>query len=549
MSKNNQYYEGNANLKNKNVSINFTEEQVQEYIKCANNPIYFIEKYIKIVNMDEGLVSFKMYPFQKEIVKTIHNNRFVICKIPRQSGKSTTLVGYLLHYCIFNENMSVAMLANKESVAKLQLERFKTAYEHLPTWLQQGVIEWNKLSVRFENGSKLTVAATSSSAIRGGSFNTVVLDEFAYINNNIAQDFFSSVFPTISSGKQSKMVIISTPKGMNHFYKIWIDAVNKKNEYIPIECHWYDVPGRDAKFKKTMIAQTSQSQWNVEFECNFIGSDNTLINPSILSNLSFATPMHSSIEGLDIYEPPKEDHIYTICVDTGKGSGDDYHAFVILDCTTCPYKVVAKFRNNTISHQLYPTYIGKLGIQYNEAYILMELNDLGMAAAEILQKEIEYPNIITTSLNNRKGQSADGGFSPGKAQLGVRVGHVVKRTGCMVLKDLIENEKIILNDFNIINELSTYISKSQSWEATEGYNDDLVSCLVIFGWLSTQVYFKDYTNTDSRKKMFENQIKKIEEDILPFGFINDGFNDPFDEENVFDESQTKKSPKKELEDW
>lgn len=518
-------YLGNPLLKSTNVAVKYTAEQLQEYVKCAEDPVYFIQNYIKIVSLDHGLVPFSLYPFQQRIVDTIHKNRFTICKIPRQSGKSITVTSYLLHYCIFNPNVRVAILANKGTTAKELLDRFKTSYENLPRWLQQGIVEWNKFSVQLENGSKIIAAATSSSAVRGGSYNIIVLDEYAYVPNGVAEEFFSSVYPTISSGKNTKAILISTPKGLNHFYKTWTNAVHGKNGYVPIEAHWYDVPGRDNNFKKQTIANTSESQWRTEYECDFVGSENTLLAPSKLANLVFGTPVTSTPDGLDIYEPPKKDGIYVMCVDTSRGDEQDYHAFSVIDCTASPYRQVAKFKNNTMSYQVFPHVIKKTGDMYNEALVLFELNDLGQAVAELLHEELEYGNVLSVTNRGKRGQKADGGFGSGKVQMGVRTSYQIKKIGCSNLKDMVENDKLIIQDFDTISEFSTYVAKGAGYEANEGYNDDLVSTLVLFGWVTTQSYFKDYTNTDIRKKIYEEQIRKIEEQVMPFGFFNEEMDD------------------------
>ena len=223
-------YLGNPNLKGPGVKIEFTKEQVEEYVKCANDPIYFIKHYIKIVTLDKGLVPFELYDYQEDIVSKIHNNRYVIAKLPRQSGKSTTVIAYILHYILFNQNMSVAILANKQTTAREMLSRLKLAYEYLPTWLQQGILEWNKGSIQLENGSKILASSTSASAVRGGSYNMLFLDEFAFVPGNIAEEFFSSVFPTITSGVSTKVLLISTPNGLNMFYKLWKGATKKEGD-------------------------------------------------------------------------------------------------------------------------------------------------------------------------------------------------------------------------------------------------------------------------------------------------------------------------------
>ena len=280
-------YLGNPLLKKANVNIQFTPDQVKEFIKCKEDPVYFANNYIKIVSVDEGLVPFNIYPFQEKLIKNFHNHRFNICKMPRQSGKSTTVVSYLLHYVVFNDNVNVGILANKASTAKDLLGRLQKSYENLPKWMQQGVQVWNKASLELENGSKIIAASTSASAVRGMSFNIIFLDEFAFIPNHIAEDFFSSVYPTISSGKTTKVIIVSTPKGMNHFYRLWHDSERGRNEYIPTEVHWTEVPGRDAAWKAQTISNTSEQQFQQEFECDFLGSSDTLISSAKLKSLVF----------------------------------------------------------------------------------------------------------------------------------------------------------------------------------------------------------------------------------------------------------------------
>ena len=319
-------YLGNPNLKKGHTKSRFTKKQVEEVITCLDDPKYFIKKYLKIVTIDKGLVPFDMYSFQEKMVDTFHENRFTICKLPRQSGKSTIIVSYLLHYVLFNENVNVAILANKSSTARDLLGRLQLAYEHLPKWMQQGVLNWNKGSIELENGSKIVAASTSSSAVRGSTFNIIFLDEFAYVPNNIAEEFFSSVYPTVSSGKSSKVMIVSTPHGMNMFYKMWVDAENKRNDYVPIEVHWSEVPGRDEKWKEETIRNTSEGQFQTEFECEFLGSVDTLISASKLKTMAVQEPKRSG--GLDVYDMPEKDHIYTMCVDVSRGLSNDYSAFV-----------------------------------------------------------------------------------------------------------------------------------------------------------------------------------------------------------------------------
>jgi len=525
-------YLGNPNLFKANTKIEYTEEQIKEIAKCMDDPTYFIKNYVKIVNIDEGLVPFNMYKFQERMVDTFHNNRFSICKLPRQSGKSTTIIAYLLHQVVFNDNINVAILANKSSTARDLLGRLQLAYENLPKWLQQGVLNWNKGSLELENGSKIMAAATSSSAIRGGSYNIIFLDEFAFIPANISEQFFSSVYPTISSGKKSKVMIVSTPHGMNMFYKLWNDAENKRNDYVPIEVHWSEVPGRDDKWKEETIRNTSEAQFATEFECEFVGSIDTLINPSKIRILSHNNPIVSNA-GLDMYERPEKGKDYVMTVDVARGTVKDYSAFVVFDVSKMPYKIVAKFRDNEIKPLLFPHTIDKVARQYNNAYICVEVNDIGHQVADALQFELEYPNLMMCMMKGRAGQILGGGFSKRGAQLGVRMTKQVKRIGCQNLKTLVEGDKLFVPDFHIIQEFSTFIRKGTSWQAEEGSNDDLTMCCVIFAWLSNQRYFKELTDQDVRARMYEEQKNAIEQDMAPFGFLDDGVN----EENSFVDEQ------------
>jgi len=527
----NQYL-GNPNLKKAFVSQEFTKENILEFQKCMNDPQYFIEKYIKIVSLDKGLIPFDMYPFQKEMVGTFHNNRFSICKLPRQSGKTTTIISYILHYVLFNESVNVAILANKAATARDILSRLQLAYENLPKWLQQGIMSWNKGSLELENGSRIVASSTSSSAVRGGSYNLIFLDEFAFVPTNIAEEFFSSVYPTISSGKTTKVIIVSTPNGMNLFYKLWTDAETKKNTYVPIEVHWSEVPGRDEKWKKETISNTSETQFAKEFECEFLGSINTLIHPSKIKVIPSKKPLTSNA-GLDIYEKPDKESTYVLVADVARGIQGDSSAFIVIDVSKIPYRLVGKYKNNEIKPLLFPNIIKKVATAYNNAFVMVEVNDIGDQVANALQFDLEYENLIMSTMRGRAGQIVGGGFSGGRAQLGVRTTKAVKKLGCSNLKTLIESDKIILEDFDIISEMSTFVQHGQSFQAEEGHHDDLMMCCVLFAWLTGQTYFKELTNSDIRARLFEESQSQIEQDMAPFGFVVDGINDP--EEETVDE--------------
>lgn len=518
MKKSSDTYLGNRNLKKSDVAIPWTQDMVQEYVRCARDPVYFIETYIKIVHVDRGLIPFLPYDYQKEIISLADKERFVICKMPRQVGKTTTVVGIILHRVIFNEHYSVAILAHKEAQAIEILSRIQLAYEHLPKWLQQGIIEWNKSSVELENGSSILASSTASSAIRGTSQNLVYLDEFAFVPNNIQESFFSSVYPTISSGETSKVLITSTPNGLNMFYKVWTDSEQGRNDYKRVDVHWSDVPGRDEAWKLETIRNTSEEQFRQEFECEFLGSSSTLISGTKLKQLTYQNPIkHDS--HLKIYAEPEEGKLYTVVVDTARGKEGDYSAFKIFDHTEFPYKDVATYRNNLIDPVVYPNIIHQLAKLYNNAYILVETNDVGQQVADILQHDLEYENMLFTVNKGIEGIKISSGYG-GAAHAGVRTTKPVKKIGCSNFKSLIENDKLIISDHDTLQEMFRFVAKGTSYEAEEG-NDDCVMCCVLFSWLTDQSFFKELSNTDFRKNLFIDNEKRLEEELTPFGVVYD----------------------------
>jgi len=515
-------YLNNPLLKKAYVPIEYTQEQIEEVIKCSKDINYFIKTYTKIINLDRGLITFDMYPFQEQMASMIVDNRFSIIKTCRQAGKTTTSAAVILWHIIFNESYTVAILANKLSTAREILSRVQRGYENLPKWLQQGVVTWNKTNIELENGSQIIAASTASSAIRGFSINFLYLDEFAFVPRNIQDDFFTSVYPTIISGTNTKVVITSTPNGFDLFYKIWINSVEGRNEYANFSVSWWDVPGRDDEWREKTIANTSEDQFRQEFEAEFLGSANTLISPNVLRSLTFTTPISSHYEGsLTVYKEPEKGGVYFCVVDTSRGVGMDASAFVVIDVSSVPYEVVACYKNNIIDPLVYPDVIHNVVKNYNEAYTLVEINDNGQQIADILHHDYEYEHIIFTSVKGRAGQVIGGGFSS-SVQRGVRTTKQVKRIGCSNAKTMIEKEKIKLHDFNLINELSTFIQKGTSYEADIGSHDDLIMCVVLFAWATNQPFFKDLTDTDFRKKLMEDRERLISDDVLPFGFIDDG---------------------------
>ena len=513
-------YLGNDRIKRVGIELSYTEEQVAEIIKCTEDPVHFIKNYVKIVNVDRGLVPFDMWPFQEEMVKTFHENRFCIAKMPRQVGKTTTTVGYMLWSVLFNPDYTVGILANKGSLAREILDRLTKAYEYLPLWLQQGVVVWNKGNIELENGSKIFAYATSADGVRGGSYNLIFLDEFAFVPHNMAQDFFQSTYPVISSGQTTKVIIVSTPNGLNQFYKMWTDSIEGRSTYKPLEVHWSQVPGRDEAWKNETIRNTSEEQFRVEFETEFIGSSATLISGTKLRSLAFHNPL-SSDEGLDIYEQPIPGRLYICTVDCAEGVEADYSTINVVDVTQTPYRQVAKYRNNKLPLLFFPTIIYSVAKKYNEAYALIETNNIGQQVVDILHYDLEYENIYKLEHHHIKGQSISGGFRR-STSFGIKTTKSVKKIGCANLKTLIENDKLIINDFDTIAEMNTFSRVRDSYSAEEGNNDDLVMGLVLFAWLTAQTFFKDSTSIDVRKLMLAEQNMLVDEDLAPVGIIDDG---------------------------
>jgi hypothetical protein len=512
-------YLGNSRLKKAGVELSYTEEQLLEISRCIDDPVYFIKNYVKIVNVDRGLIPFEMWPFQEEMIKTFHDNRFSIAKMPRQVGKTTTSAGYMLWCVLFQENFSIAILANKGNLAQDILSRIQYSYEYLPIWLQQGIVVWNKRSLELENGSKIAAYATSASGVRGGTYNLIFLDEFAFVPQNMANDFFTSTYPVISSGKTTKVIIVSTPYGLNHFYKMWIDAVEGRSTYKTLEVHWSMVPGRDDAWKEETIRNTSEEQFRQEFETEFIGSSATLIPAVKLRALAFRNS-RKSLDDLDVYTDPIENGIYVITVDCAEGVGQDSSAFSVFDVSEIPYRQVAKYKNNTIAPLLYPTIIYNVARKYNDAYVLVETNNIGQQVVDILHYDLEYENIFTLEHHNIKGQHISAGFKR-SVSFGLKTTKSVKKIGCANLKTLIETDKLLIEDFDTISELNTFVRIKDSYGAEEGNHDDMVMTLVFFSWLTAQSYFKEITNNDVRERLAKERIAYMEEDMSPIGFLDE----------------------------
>ena len=532
MNNNNNGYNGNSSLKRIGIDFSYSEEQVLEIAKCVKDPIYFIDNYCYIVTLDHGIQPFKLYDCQKKKIKLIHDNRKVILMEGRQQGKTTSAAAYILWYTLFQDNKSVAVLANKSATAREIMSRYQLMFEYLPPWMQQGIKTWNKGDIELENGSIVFTSATTAAGIRGKSVNLLYIDEAAIIPNTVADAFFTAVYPVISAGQTTKILITSTPLGYNHFWKFWNDAINKNNDFVPMYIPYWEIPGRDEKWALEQKRQLGDLKYNQEVLCKFLGSSLTLINSDTIEYMTTCPTVYSK-DGLDLYEYPingqrDEDeklvtkpHTYVIVADTAKGVGGDYSAFVIVDITEVPYKLVGKFRDNKIAPMLYPTVIHKIAKDYNNAYVLIEVNS-SEQVAHIMHNELEYDNIIFVNRDTKKGQVVSGGFGGGKTQLGVQTDKRVKRIGCFTFKALVEEKKLLIMDADTISEISTFIQVRDSYAADDGYHDDLVMPLVLFSWLTTNSYFKELNKVNIREAMYQERIKQIEEDVIPFGFIENG---------------------------
>lgn len=537
------FYNANPNLKAAGVTISFTPEQVQEYIKCSQDPIYFIKTYIKIISLDKGLIHFSLYDYQVKFITALHENRRILGMFPRQHGKTTTVAAYLCWYLLFNEAKTVAILANKAAAAREIMSRLQLMVENLPKFLQQGVIEWNKGSIEFENNSKAFTAATSSSGIRGKSVNFLYIDEAAIIPNTVADEFFTATYPTISAGTTTKIALTSTPLGLNHFWKFWTEAEQGINGFVPVRVEYWEHPDHDEKWANEQRQLLGDLKYRQEVLMDFLGSAATLISSDAIQRMALKKPMYSN-DGFNLYEMPEKGVVgenkewikkpgsYVIVVDTASGVGGDSSAFSIIRVDSVPYKLVATYANNKISPLLYPNVIHKWARQYNEAWVLIELNK-SEQVPYILHNELEYENIIYVS-RTPKGQFVTGGFGGGTTQYGVVTDKKTKRIGCSMLKTLVEEGKLEICDQTAISEISTFIETKGSYAADDGYHDDVVMTLVIFGWLTSQSYFKELTDVDIRTNIYNLRMEAIEQETVPVGFFNDGNNEVVNGEQWID---------------
>ena len=523
MFENLRFYKANNNLKAAGVQVPFTEDNIAEYIKCAKDPIYFIETYAKIVSLDDGVIPFKLFEFQKDLIRAMHENRNTIGLLPRQFGKSTTVAGYFAWYVLFNDNKTAVILANKQAIAVEIFSRVQFIIENIPQWLQQGVVEWNKKSFELENGSKVVAAASSPSAVRGMSVNVLLCDEFAHLGPNLADDFIASVFPTLSSSESSKLIIISTPNGLNHYHKLWVEAENGNNDFTPVKVNWYEHPKRTQEWAEAQRKKLGDVRYRQEVEVEFQGSSYTLIDGSKLAGLPIETPVFQN-DNLEIFEAPDKNKNYVITVDVSRGRHRDFSAFSIIDVSQMPYRIIGTYKDNTISTLEYPHLIYNTARQYNNAFILIEINDLGEEVSNIIWNEYEYENMYFT-LGDK--------LTQGRGYPGVRTTTKVKGLGCSVLKELIEKDQLLIRSHKIIEELGIFVLNKKSYASEDpAINDDLCTTLWLFAWLTKQDIFQEVTNINLRGTLIEQKQDYINKQLTPFGFFNDGRSEEEDNSKI-----------------
>ena len=510
MSESKESYLGNPRVKRDGVIQEYQEHELSEYIRCSNDPVYFAKNYIKVIHVDRGLVPFDLYPYQEKMFKHFRENRFSVVLACRQSGKSISSIAYILWYILFHSEKTVAILANKGATAREMLARMTLMLENIPFFLQPGCKALNKGSIEFSNNSKVIAAATSASSIRGFSANIIMLDEFAFVEK--AAEFYTSTYPVISSGENTQVIITSTANGVgNQFYKIWESAVQGISEFKPFRVDWWDVPGRDEKWKALTVSNTSELQFQVEFGNTFHGTGDTLISADSLLNLKAKPPIHLMEWNTKIYEEAKSSHEYVMMVDVGRGIGQDYSTFNIIDISVKPFKQVATFRNNTISPLLFPNIIYKMATLYNQCLVVVESNDHGVVVCNGLHYDLEYENLFFESAVKSD-------------KLGVNMTRKVKRIGCSTFKELLENNKLEIVDEDTIHEITCFEARGNSFEASSGNHDDLVMNFIMFGYFAGTNYFNELTNISLKDLLYQKRIQEIEDDIVPFGFIDNGSN-------------------------
>ncbi len=501
------FYLNNQCVKRSGVRQVFTTAEADEYLRCMDNPAYFVKNYVKIISLDKGLIPFELYPYQEKMFEHFEKNRFSIVLAPRQSGKSISCVGYILWYSLFKPDKTIAILANKGATAREMLSRITLALENIPFFLQPGCKALNKGSIEFDGNTKIFAAATTGSSIRGRSCSLLYLDEFAFVENSA--EFYTSTYPVVTSGTSTKVIITSTPRGIgNMFHSIWENATQGVNEYKPFRVYWNDVPGRDDAWKQQTIANTSELQWRQEFEGAFIGTGSTLINAETLLGLKAAVPIYTQ-NNARIYARPISDHNYVLIADVAKGRGQDFSTFSIIDISVQPFAQVATFRDNAISPLLFPNIIYKYAKTYNSAYVIVESNDSGSVVCNGLYYDLEYENMFVES-------------AVSAGAIGITTTKKNKRIGCSNLKDLLEEGKLVITDADTIMELSTFEESGSSYEASESNHDDCVMPLVLFSWFICTDIFGHMSSVNLKGMLYSDRMKSIEDELVPVGSLGNG---------------------------
>lgn len=516
-------YNGNPLIKDDGVVQEYTEQELNEYIRCSQDPAYFCKTYLKIIHVDHGLVPFELYPYQDEMFKQFKDNRFNIVLAARQAGKSVGVCGWLCWRALFHSEKTLAILANKGATAREMLGRITLMLENVPFFLQPGCRAVNKASIEFSNNTKIVAAATSGSSIRGLSVSDLYIDEMGFIER--CEEFFTSTYPVIASGKDTRVIITSTPNGIgNLFYRMWENAATGVSDFHPIKITWRDVPGRDDEWKRQTIANTSELQFAQEHEVEFHGSSETLVDANTLLGLK-AHEVELLVSNVKVYREPEPGHEYVMTVDVSKGRGADYSTFTIFDVSGETFRQVATFRDSMLSPMIYPDLIYKFAIRYNEAIVIVENNDVGVVVCNGLYYDLEYENVFVESYVKKGG-------------VGVTMTKLVKRVGCSNLKDLLESGQLEVVDKDTIFELTCFCRKGSSYEATEGNHDDMVMNLVLFAWFVATEAFGEINPVDLKCLMHSDRLAQMEEEVLDIPLlIDDGVEDSYVSEGMLQAKQ------------
>jgi terminase large subunit-like protein len=535
-------YMNNERLRRPGVVFQLTREHIEEYAKCSDPDTglaYFSKKYMKVEIPDGQVVPYDPRSYQLEFAEKALKHRFILVKLGRQMGKTTAACAIILWHLLFKRRYKIALTANKLEQAIEILDRLKLAIEWIPPWLQHGVIVWRGTRIAFENGSYVQAAATSMSGIRGKAYSMIYMDEYAHIHPNMQRKFYDSVYPAISAGKETKLFITTTPNGLEGFYKLWKESEDGENDFQRVEAHWSEMPGRDEAWAAKERARLTDEGFAQEYETEFLGSSATLINGRVLARLPKKRPIERTAVGVKVFKRPEEGHQYVAAVDVSRGLGLDYQAMTMVDVTTRPWEVVATYRNNTLPPSLYHEVIHDVAKFYNQASVLVEINDVGQRVAEDLMHVDEYENVIMTQVKGKYGTRAGGGFGQ-NSRFGVKTTVQVKRIGCAILKQLIERDQLVINDEDILWEFGRFVGKNNTFKAEDGAHDDLVMCLVLFAWLTDQRFFKESmdSHADLRAAYVAQAETWSEEDLTPFGVIDDGH----DEADKLEEGWTRVEP-------